>query len=1263
MSSGPQHFVSSPSIINRRVKEQTLMKHSRRFYWLSLLVIFGLLALALALPLRMQVASASHTPAPSSVTIAGSLQSELGCASDWDPGCSSTHLNYDASDDVWQRSFNVPAGNWEYKAPVNNSWTENYGRYAGQNGDNISFNLGAAASVKFYYDHKSHWVTSNKNAVIAVAPGDFQSELGCSGDWDPSCLRSWLQDPDENGIYSFETTALPAGNYQTKVAINEGWDENYGAGGAPGGGNIQFNVPSNNALMKFSYNAATHVLTVEAGDGPPPPTGDVQWDGLRHDTFNSYYRSPFGAVPAGSNVTLRFRTAHFDVDGVYVRVYTFNPATGETTGPVDHPMSFLENRTENSTTYDVWSATLATPASPSILYYKFRITDGSDTDFYSDSYTDDHDNLGQGGEGAASDGEPFPAFQITAYDPAFQTPAWLQNANVYQIFPDRFRNGDTTNDYCRPDSTAGCPTFYGDQTPLLREPWNVAIGDPRQPGPYQNQYGTQFYGGDLKGIENQLDYLQSVGVDTLYLNPIFKARSNHRYDTDNFLEVDPSLGGDAALASLKTEMERRGMRLILDGVFNHSSSDSVYFDLYHRYAPPDGGCENVSSPYRSWYNFFNSNAPCAYGDYEAWFGFGSLPVFRDDSAGVRDFFYRTPNANVTQYWYERGASGWRFDVANEISHNWWNEYRPLAKGYKADGPLIGEIWPDASQWLAGDQLDSVMNYRFRKNVLGFARGNANWGDNDNSGGNQIIALLPSQFDHALRSVREDYPAQASAAMLNLIDSHDTNRSLYVLTILGDSGLTEAKERLKLSALFQFTYLGAPMIYYGDEAALDAPSLANGPNGPEDDPYNRAPFPWADEAGDDNVYGPADTAVTAFYTKLAHMRKQHNALRTGSFETLLTGDTSASSTDNNTFAFARQSGGETAIVALNNGTSGNTASVPVGAYFLDGTQLKDALGGMTYTVSSGQVTLTLAARGGAVLFEAASADIDTTAPTASVNVSPAANANGWHNSSPVTVNLSATDGGSGVQELRYWVNNGNVVVVNGNTGSLAISTEGTTTINLRAVDNAGNVSSLVTQVVRLDVTDPSASCPTVADAQANANCEASIPDVTASVTASDNLTPVGSLVITQSPAAGTVVGPGTHNITVTVTDLAGNSRSCTTVFKVVDGTPPDVTNVSANPSTLSQPNHKMRDVTVNYQTADNCGAGVTCTLSVTSNEPVNGADDGDTAPDWVVVDAHHVRLRAERSGSGTGRVYTITITCTDGAGNITTRTTTVSVPKG
>src|SRR3982751_1915954 len=219
------------------------------------------------------LAPAAATPEPTSVTVAGSLQSEAGCGGDWDPACVATHLTYDAGDDVWQGTFSLPAGSYEYKAALNNAWDENYGLHAQPNGANIPLSVGSGARVKFYYDHKSHWITDAASSVIAVAAGSFQSELGCPGDWDPGCLRSWLQDPDGDGIYSSVTTALPAGSYETKVAIDEAWDENYGQGGAPNGSNIAFSVPVDNAPVTFSYDAASHVLTVGATtpgaqDGP-----------------------------------------------------------------------------------------------------------------------------------------------------------------------------------------------------------------------------------------------------------------------------------------------------------------------------------------------------------------------------------------------------------------------------------------------------------------------------------------------------------------------------------------------------------------------------------------------------------------------------------------------------------------------------------------------------------------------------------------------------------------------------------------------------------------------------------------------------------------------------------------------------------------------------------------------------------------------------------------------------------------------------------
>jgi pullulanase-type alpha-1,6-glucosidase len=261
---------------------------------------------------------ASDTPPPTSVTIPGSLQSELGCSGDWQPECAATALAFDGDDGVWQATFSVPAGSWEYKAALNGSWDENYGANATRNGANIPLSLAEQTNVKFYYSHDTHWVADNHNKVIAVAPGSFQSELGCPGDWQPDCLRSWLQDPDGDGIYTFATSSLPAGSYEVKVAIGESWDENYGEGGVRNGPNISFAVGSDCTSLRFEYDAVTHVLTVSgAAAGPQPASvtlpgsfqselgcpGDWQPEcaatALAFDGDDGVWQATF-SVPAGS---------------------------------------------------------------------------------------------------------------------------------------------------------------------------------------------------------------------------------------------------------------------------------------------------------------------------------------------------------------------------------------------------------------------------------------------------------------------------------------------------------------------------------------------------------------------------------------------------------------------------------------------------------------------------------------------------------------------------------------------------------------------------------------------------------------------------------------------------------------------------------------------------------------------------------------------------------------------------------------------------
>lgn len=238
---------------------------------------------------------------PLNVTAAGSFQAELGCPGDWQPECDITHLSFDPDDRVWQAVFTIPAGDWEYKAALNDAWDENYGRNAVRDGANLALSLGAGTDVKFYYDSRTNWITDNRNSVIAVAPGNFQSELGCPGDWQPWCLRSWLQDSNGDGIYSFQTRDIPAGDYEVKVAHNENWDENYGAGGARNGANIAFNVPSDGALVVFTYNPVSHILEI-GGELPVGNLSEARAYWLAEDTLA-------WNVPEGSQVQLHYSAA------------------------------------------------------------------------------------------------------------------------------------------------------------------------------------------------------------------------------------------------------------------------------------------------------------------------------------------------------------------------------------------------------------------------------------------------------------------------------------------------------------------------------------------------------------------------------------------------------------------------------------------------------------------------------------------------------------------------------------------------------------------------------------------------------------------------------------------------------------------------------------------------------------------------------------------------------------------------------------------
>jgi len=1015
--------------------------------------------------LTIGVASSS-VAAPTAVTIAGDLQSELGCPGDWQADCAATHLTYDASDDVWQGTFTVPAGSWQYKAPLNNSWDENYGLHAQRNGDNIPLSLASPTSVKFYYDDKSHWVTDNHNSVIAVAPGSFQSELGCPGDWDPGCLRSWLQDPDGDGTYTFETTAIPRGSYEAKVAIGESWDENYGQGGVPGGANIPFTVPFDGAKVVFSYDASTHRLSIQAGHGHD---GNVEWDGLRHDSRSTLYRSPGGAVPAGTPVKIRFRTFHDDVTSVKLRLYDVN-ANGQRIIAMQRVASGVScyQASLAADTCDFWQTTLAN-ADPNNLWYRFVVTDGAKTVYYAD----DTSAL-DGGIGAPSDDLRDWSWALTVYVPGFESPAWARNAVIYQIFPDRFRNAVPGNDPV-PGNKAGPSTDpryaypNGDPSnPAANPAWDqiqelrwgtlpegycrnyagaTALTCPRrfpEPGDastLEGPRGRDYFGGDLQGITSELPYLKKLGVTALYLNPIFASGSNHGYDTRDYLKVNPYFGNLDKFRDLVAAAHLLGIRVILDGVFNHMSSDSPFFDRYHHY-PQTGACESTTSPWRTWFVFHSTTTPCGSNDYDGWFGFDSIPVLQKTNPAVQSYFLTAPSA-VTRYWLREGAAGWRLDVAGDPSFpdGYWQTFRNVVKQTDPQALTISETWQKDTtllRMLRGDRLDTTMNYRLRDAVLGYLAPDAFDPKGFPDSGHQ---LTPTQVADRLASVYEDYAPAAADSLMNLLDSHDTARLLWTLTSgpdnrtgreLDAAAVAAGKQRLKLASLIQFTVPGAPTVYYGDEVGMTG----------GDDPDNRRTYPWQDQGGN------PDNALLAHYETLGTLHRDVPALASGDFRILQTDDSAG------TFAFGRKTTSQAAVVVANRSASARTLDVPVAGYIHDGVAFSYRYGGSgSATVAGGVLHVTVGAMSGALL---ASDSVDLQPPSAPTGVAATEGAG------KVSLSWSAVADAASYDVYRSPVSGGGYVKAGSTSGT---SFDDTGVVNgqhyfyvVRALDAAGNASA-------------------------------------------------------------------------------------------------------------------------------------------------------------------------------------------------------------
>ena len=498
-----------------------------------------------------------------------------------------------------------------------------------------------------------------------------------------------------------------------------------------------------------------------------------------------------------------------------------------------------------------------TPAQTGVVWYSFDLaaSDGATWRYGArEGWTT--------GEGDFAYGDP-PSFQLTVYVPRQTQPDWYKNGIVYQVFPDRFARGADW----RERAEKALAAHREGPVRVLVEDWDTP------PAYKKSEDGDilewDFYGGTLRGVREKLDYLVDLGVTVIYLNPIFEAASNHRYDTADYLRIDPMLGDEEEFCALAREAAERGISIMLDGVFNHCGQDSRYFNRYGNYPEP-GAWQGDESPYRDWF-FFNED-----GTYDGWWGNPDLPDVNEKSPEYRELI--CGQDGVVRKWLRAGARGWRLDVADELSDSFIEDIKAAMVAERPDGALVGEVWEDASnkmaygklrQYFEGTELDGTMNYPLRTALLAFVR-------------NQIGA---PEMAARLEQLRENYPRDAFFSCLNLLGSHDRER---LFTMLGDAPdpdtLSEeecaafrldeghaslAMSRLWLTVLLQMTLPGVPCVYYGDERGMEGFR----------DPYNRAAFPWD---------GGRMDCATVFRNAIA-VRKALPVLTTGDFEPFADGE--------------------------------------------------------------------------------------------------------------------------------------------------------------------------------------------------------------------------------------------------------------------------------------------------------------------------------------------------------------------------------------
>ncbi len=583
------------------------------------------------------------------------------------------------------------------------------------------------------------------------------------------------------------------------------------------------------------------------------------------DSRDKAYRAPFGAV--AENTEVFFRICIPREWGCHAAHLLVQP---EAMPRHDFGMFWAGMAGDSHEWWDV----RYTPTQAGVYWYTFRLELA----------------MGNGwlvrqpdGSAAYSHTQSSPMWQLTCYEENFSTPDWLAGGVLYQIFPDRFAASGKKK--------SGVPTDR-----VMHKAWDESVA--WEPDAQGRVWNNDYFGGDLAGITQKLDYLQSLGVNCLYLNPIFEAHSNHRYDTADYSRVDPLLGDEKALKTLTREAKKRGIRVMLDGVFSHTGADSVYFNREGRY-PTAGAYNSPVSPFSSWYRFRSWPR-----EYTSWWGFETLPEVEELTPAFME--YINGAGGIVEKWLRVGASGWRLDVADELPDGFLDALRRRVKATDPDALVLGEVWEDASnkesyghrrRYLLGRQLDSVMNYPFRQAILLYLL----------QGGRR-------EFFNCIMGIVENYPPQVLRLLMNHIGTHDTER---ILTLLGGEP-TRGRDRrwqstrclspderargfcrLRLATLLQFALPGVPCIYYGDEVGMEGYK----------DPFNRGTYPWGNE----------DAALLKWYRRLGACRRACPALAEGSFEPI--------ATDGDVVCFVRRDDTSALLVAVNRTEWEQTIDLP------------------------------------------------------------------------------------------------------------------------------------------------------------------------------------------------------------------------------------------------------------------------------------------------------------------------------------------------